>query len=351
MKKRQWTILLAAALTAASMQGTALAAEYDTEVYVEDVNEDWALAYLEAITEQDTYWQNSYALINVDGDDIPEMVCNTGVEAGGCQVYTWHDGVIDMLQTSRLGYTYIEYGNLFNNCAGHMGAYYDMIYTIEDGMWTAVDSGYHIADLETGTETYTWNEQEVSQEEYEELLRDVYDTDAAQTPEYYYTYNEICSLLSTGETESEGHRYEVVRKDVTWSEAQEECEAKGGYLAALTSQEEFDYVSGLIKEAGCQGCSVWVGGSQKYSTRFGYYWITPEGEYDMISSAFLPFWLAGEPSYTGLTESGTQMDEDSVAMLYIKSDGRFYLNDAPDDILQAAPSYAGHIAYVCEYDY
>ncbi|MDO5540499.1 MAG: C-type lectin domain-containing protein [Eubacteriales bacterium] len=348
------SLFLLSALTFSMVFSWTASAE---DVQVEDIFEveestgGWQQAYLDAIESVNgsgVYGDFSYALIYVDGDSIPELLCNTGIEAGGCQVYTWHDGVLDQLQTSRLGYTYIESANLFNNTGGHMGYYFDNIYAIEDGMWVEVAAGYYVE--ENGTSSYTWENESVTEEEYNMMLNEAYDTNLAQTAEYYYTYDEIRSILLTGEESSAGHHYEVVRKDVTWSEAQEECEAKGGHLAVLTSQEEFNYVSDLIKEAGCQGCSIWVGGSSKYSTQFGYYWIAPEGEYNMINSSFLPFWLDGEPSYTGLTESGAEVEEDSVAMLYIKSEDRFYLNDAPDDILRAAPSYAGIIAYVCEYE-
>lgn len=351
--KRKWLTLLSALAFSMMFCRMAFAEEGQAEniFEAEESTDGWQQAYLDAVesvNDSGIYRDFSYALIYVDGDSIPELLCNTGIEAGGCQVYTWHDGVLDQLQTSRLGYTYIESANLFNNIGGHMGYYFDNIYAIEDGMWVQVAAGNY-TEL-NGEKSYTWEDESVTEEEYNRMLNEVYDTSLAQSAEYYYTYDEICSILTTGEETSTGHYYEVVRKDLTWSEAQEECETKGGHLAALTSPEEFDYVSELIKQAGCQGCSIWVGGSSKYSTRYGYYWITPEGEYSMINDSFLPFWMNGEPSYTGYTESGEEVVEDSVAMLYMENAGRFYLNDAPDNILQAAPSYAGYIAYVCEYE-
>lgn len=327
----------------------------DEDLYEQDefyTEEDWQQAYLgamkEAILTQEGY---TFSLIYVDEDDIPELVCNSGVEAGGCQIYTWHDGMMDVLQTTRLGYTYIDSENLLNNCGGHMGGYFDLVYTIEDGMWVQVAQGTYFIDTD-GTESYVWEGQEVAEEEYDRLLSEVYDSTLAQSPDVYHTYEELCSFLDGGEIPEEtvigDHRYEIVRKDVSWSEAQAECEEKGGYLAAITTQEEFDQVADLIREAGCQKCFVWVGGSQKYSTRQGYYWLAPEEEYNMLDANYLSWWLQGEPSYRGLSEDGTEMEEDSVAMISIQ--GRFCLNDAPDDVLLAAPSYSGIIAYVCEYD-
>ena len=51
-----------------------------------------------------------------------------------------------------------------------------------------------------------------------------------------------------------------------------------------------------------------------------------------------------------MTEDGVEVAEDYVVLIYRKSDGRCYLNDVPDDILSAAPSYSGKIGYICEYD-
>ena len=89
--------------------------------------QDAYLEYLDANPAEDGGY--SYALIYVDDDDIPELVIDTGFEAGGCQILTCHDGKIDELQTARLYFTYIEKENKLNNCDGHMGYYYDVIYS------------------------------------------------------------------------------------------------------------------------------------------------------------------------------------------------------------------------------
>ena len=54
------------------------------------------------------------------------------------------------------------------------------------------------------------------------------------------------SLLERKETASAAHRYELIVEDLTWTEAYEACEEKGGYLATLTSWEEFRRVQEQI---------------------------------------------------------------------------------------------------------
>lgn len=80
---------------------------------------------------------------------------------------------------------------------------------------------------------------------------------------------------------------------------------------------------------------------------------TEQEIYEMLSlykALFRGFWLEGEPGYTGLTEDGEEVREDCVAVIYRSSDGRCYLNDMPDDIMSAFPSYTGKTGYICEYD-
>ena len=309
----------------------------------------WRSAYAGILSEMGAEKENyNFALIYVDEDDIPELVCDSGVEAGGCQIYTWHDGVTDQLQTHRLGYTYIEKKNLFRNSDGVQGVFFDIVYEIQDGKWTEVADGGYSAE-ENVSEVYCrWNGRDVDRSSYDALLNQVYDTTAEKGPDNYYIYDEMYSLLSKGQTLSAAHSYEIIRADVSWHQAEEECRARGGYLAAITSPEEMERITELVKQGGYGDCALWVGATRE--DRFGYSWLTPEKEYSMSTSSFMPFWMEGEPSYTGLTEGGWEEEEAYVTMFYFSSQGRCFLNDAPDDILMAAPSYAGSVGYVCEYE-
>ena len=62
------------------------------------------------------------------------------------------------------------------------------------------------------------------------------------------------------------------------------------------------------------------------------------------------FWLPGEPSYSETRDDNVTVEERYVDYIYRKSDGRGYLNDVTNDILEQAPSLKGAIGYICEYD-
>ena len=175
--------------------------------------EEWKAAYisyLDAIEYADGF---TYSLIYVDEDEIPELMIDTGFEAGGCLIVTFHDGVLDEWQSGRLNVTYIEKGNLICNSDGNMGHYHDNVYTIQDGKWCFVEGGHHgdgpdgvqLDENENYIEVFYWNGEnedadwwsgeEISEEEYNTRLNNIYPTQQAIRPERYYFLEDIYSII------------------------------------------------------------------------------------------------------------------------------------------------------------
>lgn len=131
-----------------------------------------------------------YALIFVNDDDVPELVVDSGVEAGGCRIVTWSDGALDVLQTDRRGFTYLERENLLCNADGLMGYYYDVVYSIRNGRWKRIAGGEYQdpvedADMVQGRyvcRTYLWNGESVTMEAYLDALHAVYPQERARSP-------------------------------------------------------------------------------------------------------------------------------------------------------------------------
>lgn len=177
--------------------------------------EEWKQAYLNYLKKDNYAATCTYSLIYVDDDNIPEMVIDTGYEAGGCRFLTFHDHVLDVWQSGRLNVSYIERGNLICNSDGNMGHYYDNVYTIQDGKWVYVDGGirgdgpdgvqidengdYVEFFYWTGEKQEYWVGEEMTEEEYEARLNAIYPKEQSMYPQNDYTLDEIKSMLRTGD--------------------------------------------------------------------------------------------------------------------------------------------------------
>ena len=160
---------------------------------------DWAQAYLDYLADaveadvgysdrmglsigdsSSTY--DGIGLIYVNDDEIPELVLLGSSEAVGCLVLTVSAaGAVDVLQTNRLYFYYIEKGNILDNSEGIMGMYWDTIYSIdEDGTWQMTASGtYEAVDEDYDNLEYYWNGVSVTEEEYYDYVESYIDKDTA----------------------------------------------------------------------------------------------------------------------------------------------------------------------------
>ena len=322
--------------------------------------QDWQAAYAEYIEGYEWNGDCTYSLIYVDDDDIPELVIDSGFEAGGCEILTYHSGEIDVLQTERLHFYYIEKKNLVNNFGGKMGYYFDRIYSIENGKWI------HVADGEW-TETmgnedliyqYKWDGEEVEEAVYAQSLNAVFDMEQKTEPDRYYIMDEMMTLFQTGDVMSQKHRYELFVEDVTWDEARSRCKERGGYLATITSTEEYERIQKGIEDSGLTDTAFWVGACDNEDVLgqkiFGFGWLEPDKEpadYCMLDhySALFVFWEPDEPSYR-VEKDGKTIKEDFAYLMYDDTEEKCYLYDAPMDMLSVWTEYTGKIGYICEYD-
>ena len=109
---------------------------------------------------------------------------------------------------------------------------------------------------------------------------------------------------------SEGSlQYEVISKSLTWTQAKADAESKGGHLATITSQEEWDSLR------------------QNYGTSLGGCWIgltdeAKEGQWRWVTGEPYEFrkWSAGQPSnnsgagdYVRIWQNGSSWDDVTIA--------------------------------------
>lgn len=322
----------------------------------------WQEGYLAYLNENkpNSNVNPSYALINVDGDDIPELVCDTEFESEGCRILTYYDGQVNDLQTTRLHFTYIEKSGLLCNDGGFMGYYFDYVYSLEKGMWKLcfegdyyeIDESYDNYDEETGrfhTLHYVVNGEELDEQTYLSRLNEVYDNEKAIEPESYFLIDDLMSYLKTGKIVSADHRYELVIEDCTWEEAAKKCEEKGGYLASMTCDEEFKVIDELIRSEGKQGYCFYIG-AKRNGDRW-WQWTEPGlTQVNCVGKGYWKHWSDNMPSIYEELADGTMIEEPYAEYIYRKSEDKFYINDVPNDVIALYPGYKGRMGYICEYN-
>lgn len=125
-------------------------------------------------------------------------------------------------------------------------------------------------------------------------------------------------------------RYAVVKATMTWEEARVYCEARGGHLATIVSQEQMDTIIALLEEHEID--TIWLG-ANNYSSSGGFQWVTGE-----------PFqfaaWAIGEPNNDG--------GEEHYLMMYRKGTQGWVWNDTVGNgMSRFAP---GRCGFVCQWD-
>lgn len=127
--------------------------------------------------------------------------------------------------------------------------------------------------------------------------------------------------------------YQVIKEDVSWTEAQAKCSALGGHLAVISSQEQMDKITALAEEAGVS--RLWIGCHRVNGV---FTWETGE-------SVIFYKWAAGEPSGTD-SYDGTA--EDYVMMW--NNNGWAYNDSRNDPMADFGQFYGGTMGYVCQID-
>lgn len=131
-------------------------------------------------------------------------------------------------------------------------------------------------------------------------------------------------------------RYEIIPADISWTEANAECIARGGHLATISSEEEMNQLIALAEDSGLR--FLWIGGyTSVYGSQTFGHWVTGE-----------PFsytaWYEGEPSRNDM--DGTP--EMYIMMWKIKKEWSW--NDQRNDPVSELDYFVGDIGFICEYE-
>jgi len=127
-------------------------------------------------------------------------------------------------------------------------------------------------------------------------------------------------------------RYEVFVEDISWSAARDKCIEKGGHLAVISDEEEFNKIVEMVENAGIN--KVWLGCHRVEGTLV---WENTD------AVEYYP-WDGGGPSYW---DSYDGVAEEYLMLWY--NDGWFYNDSRNDPVADYPQWYSGSIGYVCEF--
>ena len=203
------------------------------------------------------------------------------------------------------------------------------------------DGGDRDAEKTAAKETMAESVAQTTPEETQE-------TTAAQTT----AFQTEAPSEEAAETQSDytSHRYEIILKDCTWTEAFEEAKTRGGYLVHIDSMEEYDFIrSNLLNTEASRKLKLWIGGARVAGSN-EYHWANADGTLGqeiLNSDAYPGVWMSGEPSFR---DESIGQDEFYLNLFYYSKENRWVWNDVPNDIISVVNSYKGTVGYICEYD-
>lgn len=165
-------------------------------------SEPWRQAYSDYVKKAAKEGYNSFNLIYVDNDDVPELFLGSGIEATGERLCTYHNGKIVEQTLYRTNSTsYIENSGLIQNYYGSQGCYGIEIYKLENGKFTMLHTAYieeGYSEYAGNYSTYYLDSREVLKVELDNTIATAFDSDKAK-----FTYENATE-------DSESFAYEIM---------------------------------------------------------------------------------------------------------------------------------------------
>lgn len=306
----------------------------------------------------DEYEKDLYTIAYIDQNNIPELI---KVNEDNYIIYTWDKVLKEIIlpkDTFAIGYSK-KTGKLFCICRDIYGNRYLTGYIYDKG---DIQEEFNIEGellVEGDSRLYAIQAIKFDSTSYRivENFIDLDNTDYLYKISYgkgWYSGAEILSVLQTGHDSSFTHRYELIYADVSWDEAQEICNKKGGYLAVITSQEEVDRITELFNIDSEKNvddveiCYIGCRGTYEMDNRR---WILTNGNTSVISGGEIYVdELTDSEWYSGLEVKCENEEADCGFCIYRNYFDSFKMYMGPQNIIESNPELSGKVGFICEYD-
>ena len=298
---------------------------------------------------------NGYSLIYIDDDDIPELFISSNSFAGGCDVATFYDNKCVYWHLRDSSFLYMPYGGyMFTYAKGQVYITELCKGQFDIKMWGECHIFYPDGNYENEMREYFLgiDRIEASEEEYNAAISKYLDLSKADWADDNYQYEEIVSVLQSGHTRSDNHSYEFVVDDVSWDDAFKRAKENGGYLAILTSDEEYGEIKQQMENEQLTDILFYVA-FEDNKDGFPEWWVYPNGAREAANVMLSDHYQYDDSEFPDDSKTDFQVGiegREVGIMKYSKTDKDLYLYICSDNLPEYDERFSGMTGYIIEYD-
>ncbi len=157
-------------------------------------DESWKQVYINYLNSSENTDNHRYALVYLDSDNIPELFERGYSRRMGNTLYWIYNGSMCSENLVSMDLEYYEYENYFLSMTVEAGIQSDLIYQINKSELEELYRGMASRVIK-GQERFNWNGEEVSEEEYNSLRADAFDSSKAKKTGSYETADRMISEI------------------------------------------------------------------------------------------------------------------------------------------------------------
>ena len=153
------------------------------DTFVAAEGEEWKSAYLDVVDKKENDIRE-FALVYLDGDDVPELYVTGSSEADGNYVYAYKNGeLLEQRMGGAWSAKYIEKTGAFGNQSGSTGFTSTWVYKLDDNGFSVTfraESFNHPDDNGEFVCEYAVGEEKTDEEAYNAALKEAFDFEGSK---------------------------------------------------------------------------------------------------------------------------------------------------------------------------
>lgn len=157
-------------------------------------DESWKQIYIDYLNGSDNANNFEYALVYVDEDEIPELYKHGKQRPMSSEICWIYDGNVYSQRLMIDGFKYYEKGNLFFSTGTQSGVQGDFVYSLSGSETIQKAQGTASRAIQ-GHERFTWNGEDVTENEYNSLRAEAFDFSKANSADNFESFDSIKQVI------------------------------------------------------------------------------------------------------------------------------------------------------------